>query len=252
MSALALKKRRMVSTAFLFRRVRSQSEGVFMFLDSMSVEDKRFSHFRDELAGFKSRLEAKRPAIESLSRNQCMEIMLAFRDGVASNPFVPWIAATWSNCQSAPARDACKKNVVVELTEDHFQMFLDYIEPVTNHPDTAEIYARMLGKRRTIEKIRHEIDAKVKDGLSGLQIIAGVETGSTVFMLWLREAGHRLGLVDQGYIDLHTVADVEHAEEFSIAFQEELRVQEDSSYWENQVVRPLSLVERLIDQTFGL
>jgi hypothetical protein len=169
------------------------------------------------------------PSIPDLSDEQLARVLLVYR-ALVEPYFIPMLAYTFPKCRSSVAREACRSNLLCEVSEDHPRMLNDFVKPALAHLDEQSVgwYIRARGgASQIIEPLMAPARFPRTFILNALVTLAALETTSQVFIPWLAEAAKRLGATDFTYTEKHGIADIAHADEFAKAVEAEAQTVDD-------------------------
>ena len=165
------------------------------------------------------------PDISALSDRELGRVLLRYRYAIEPR-FIPWLSLAWGRTRHPLARTLCWENLVCEVGEqdpgdrrrlNHPRLLRDFVAPLAGacEPSTDSM--------TRCEQVATLVDLAIApDSVNGLPLMAVLERACVELIPWLREAAERLGLADQTYLDVHSVADVAHAQEFIRATHAEM------------------------------
>ncbi len=181
--------------------------------------------FRENIKKLRGEVLILLPKIEDTPVDKISEIFLTY-DALIRPNFIMWLMLNKPNLKSNVAIKACKDNLDCEITDNHPQMLLNFMEPIirsniNNAEVTLAVNEKIKNSLRLISKIT-ELSTK---SLEGLYIMAILENTSVEFIAWMKKASAKLDLTNKRYLDVHGEADIEHADEFINAIEAESKKQ---------------------------
>lgn len=153
----------------------------------------------------------------NISDEQARGIVKKYVAAIEGN-FLHWMAGAAISARSPYGKYAAEENLWVELHDDHPGMLRSFARECKAEPNASD-FERV---RVSVEDIRHTISEL--SGLKNLVLMMLLENTSAVFIPYLSELAKKLGAKDLTYTDVHGVADITHADQFSRAVSEEVKL----------------------------
>lgn len=158
------------------------------------------------------------PFLSRMSEKEIAQVLYTYCV-ILRRYFLLWLALAMVRSETEVARQAARRNLLCELSEDHDALLLGF---ATQIPDLGQ---------DTPDDLVWLADDKAKSvthGCHGVRsgaqtVIALLENLSVDFIPWMTEAAQRLNFTDLSYLEKHGRADVAHAAEFVTAVDAELK-----------------------------
>jgi hypothetical protein len=201
---------------------------------------KRKLNLKSRIKELKQAVKSCLPDVKQLSDEQARTILQQYAAAIEPN-FTYWMSAAFMSAKTQQGRYAAVENLEVEIRDDHRGMLRNFVTQVDALPDRSAYDA----VRPSVYSL-HELVSEL-NGTANLAIMAILENTSAVFIPFLEKVARRLGAKDLTYTKVHGEADIEHAEQFVWAINNELR--KDSNYKTNLNLA-VKKTEQLLKQIF--
>lgn len=168
---------------------------------------------------FSSACSSVRDILIPCERLTEQEIRAIIRRYVAAfeGNFIAWVAAAVVSARSTAARLAAYENLQVELKEDHPTLLRHFATHLNAEPYTAD-FRKVADAVQRIRKLIAEMS-----GLKTTALLAVIENVSQVEIPYLEQLARKLGSSDLTYTEVHTQADINHANQFIEALFHEIQ-----------------------------
>src|SRR3989344_1817490 len=153
--------------------------------------------------------------VSEIDGNQARTILRRYVAAIEPN-FLAWMSAAAISARSPYGKYAAEENLWVEIRDNHPGMLRNFAKECTAEPDANDFQA----VQTEVNSIR-QITAELS-GLRNLVLMMLLENTSSAFVPYLAEIGKKLGAKDFTYTDVHGEADIEHANQFLRAVNDEM------------------------------
>ena len=200
------------------------------------------SEIREAMDVLKANVSGMLPNIPTSSKKRLAYVLLVYRGLIEPN-FVPMLTNVWTRCRTEAARKACADNILCEVSEDHPQMLRNFVQPALKYASLSEVDLYIRNGDGAMERLNNVTWNRYVPTVWGLIVLASLENASLAFIPWLQEAAEKLGVTDFTYTQKHGVADIEHANQFLQAVEEEATAYDGSEF---ELQRPIKMVEDVL------
>ncbi len=190
------------------------------------------SSLKQKLQVAGTRLAAQLVDAKSLSNEQARRIIANYAAAVEGN-FIAWLGAGLVTARSHHAEFAIKDNIYEEIEGNHPGMLRDFACSASALPDACS-YEYVSG---AVDRMRSLVAEMV--GLQSIALLTCLENFSLYFIPYLAELAGKLGSKDFAYTDAHGAADVEHADLFLWALEQEMMLYQGAE----------DIITRTLDET---
>lgn len=162
--------------------------------------------------------------------------------------FIAWVSAMQNSCVTPLGKYAAADNLCLELSENHQQMLLDFMQQMLIQPHAAVYRGYLLEKIIPINKVM-AAGVEHHNGIGASAVIYLLEETSKAFIPWIEEMAIKKGAQNLEYTQKHGAADEKHASLALDAFAAEcaLGTNEHDKYVQYAIEGVEGLLEVIFD-----
>ncbi len=173
----------------------------------------------EKLSNYTETVRADLPQLGWLTEKDVREMIARYTAAIEGN-FIPWLSATLISVKSREAKEATKINLEAELKEKHPLILREFARSADAEP-SGRHYQAVARSVKDIWDIVGQLS-----GIHNVALMAVAENTSPAFIPYLEKLAKKRNSLNLEYTQIHGVADIQHAEDFTKALSAEMKYHE--------------------------